>query len=393
MNLRKGITSIFLLLLALTLNAQQSSVFTEATLAYKRGVDFFDQQIYGLAQKEFRTAMDLLRPVNEPEWKAVKTDAELYNAKCAVRLGMPEAEKLTLDFLRENAPSPVASQAALEIGNYYFDNKEYDKALTYYDMAPAGSGATRDEIQFKKGYAFFVTKQFSRAKGSFASLKENTRSEWYYPANYYSACCSFFEKKYDEALKSFQRCEQSDKYKQSVPYYIAQIYAHQKKYDQVIAFGAAKAKDTNIKNRPELNQLVGQAYYERADYKNALPYLEYAANNGATLRPADYYQIGYAQYQNGFYKPAIENFEQLTKQDSLLGQNGLYHLGDCYLRTKNKFAARNAFGQAASMNYDKSVKEDALINYAKLSYELKFDRDALGYFHTRIRQKPHPAPE
>jgi len=377
MNLRKGITSIFLLLFAFALNAQQTSVFTEATLAYKRGVDFFDQQIYGLAQKEFRTAMDLLRPVNEPEWKAVKTDAELYNAKCAVRLGLPEAEKLTLDFLRENAPSPVASQAALEIGNYYFDNKEYDKALTYYDMAPAGSGATRDEIQFKKGYAFFVTKQFSRAKGAFASLKENTRSEWYYPANYYSACCSFFEKKYDEALKGFQRCEQSDKYKQSVPYYIAQIYSHQKKYDQVIAFGAAKAKDTNIKNRPELNQLVGQAYYERGDYKNALPYLEFAATNGATLRPADYYQIGYAQYQNGFYKPAIENFEQLTKQDSLLGQNGLYHLGDAYLRTKNKFAARNAFGQAASMNFDKSVKEDALINYAKLSYELKFDRDAL----------------
>ncbi|MCC6281078.1 MAG: tetratricopeptide repeat protein [Saprospiraceae bacterium] len=377
MNLRKGITSLFLLLLAITLNAQQSSVFTEATLAYKRGVDFFDQHIYGLAQKEFRTAMDLLRPVNEPEWKAVKTDAELYNAKCAVRLGLPEAEKLTLDFLRENAPSPVASQAALEIGNYYFDNKEYDKALTYYDMAPAGSGATRDEIQFKKGYAFFVTKQFTRAKGAFASLKENSRSEWYYPANYYSACCSFFEKKYDEALKSFQRCEQSDKYKQSVPYYIAQIYSHQKKYDQVISFGAAKAKDNNIKNRPELNQLVGQAYYERGDYKSALPYLEYAATNGATLRPADYYQIGYAQYQNGFFKPAIENFEQLTKQDSLLGQNGLYHLGDCYLRTKNKFAARNAFGQAASMNFDKSVKEDALINYAKLSYELKFDRDAL----------------
>ena len=377
MNLRKGITSLLLLLCAFAMNAQQTSVYTEATLAYKRGVDFFEQHLYGLAQKEFRNAIDLLRPANEPEWKAVKTDAELYFAKSAVRLGQPEAEKLTLDFLRENSPSPVASQAALEIGNYYFDNKEYDKALTYYDMAPAGSGATRDEIQFKKGYAYFVTKQFSRAKGAFASLKENTRSEWYYPANYYSACCSFFEKKYDEALKGFQRCEQSDKYKQYVPYYIAQIYSHQKKYDQVIAFGAAKAKDSNIKNRAELNQLVGQAYYERGDYKSALPYLEFAVNNGATLRPADYYQLGFAQYQSGFYKPAIENFEQLTKQDSLLGQNGLYHLGDSYLRTKNKFAARNAFGQAASMNYDKTVKEDALINYAKLSYELKFDRDAI----------------
>ena len=183
MNFWKGITSLLFVFAAFALHAQQTTVYTEANLAYHRGVDFFNQNIYGLAQKEFKSAIELLRPVNEPEWKAIKTDAELYHAKCAVRLDQPEAERLTLDFLRENAPAPVASQAALEIGDYYFDQKKYDKALTYYDMAPTGSGSTRDEIQFKKGYSYFVTKQFSRAKGEFGSLKENTRSEWYYPAN------------------------------------------------------------------------------------------------------------------------------------------------------------------------------------------------------------------
>lgn len=377
MNLWKGIFPCLLFLFAFSLQAQQTTVYTEANLAYHRGVDFFNQHIYGLAQKEFKTAIDLLRPVNEPDWKALKTDAELFHAKCAVRLDQPEAEKLTLDFLRENSPSPVASQAALEIGDYYFDQKEYDRALTYYDMAPSGSGSTRDEIQFKKGYSFFVTKQFARAKTEFMSLKENTRSEWYYPANYYSGCCSFFEKKYDEAAKAFTRCEQSDKYKAVVPYYIVQIYANKKQYDQVISYGTAKAQDANIKNRPELNQIVGQAYYEKGDFKKAMPYLEYAATNGASLRPADYYQLGYTQYRNGYFKQAIENLEQLKKQDSLLGQNGLYHLGDCYLRTGNKFNARTAFGQAANLNFDKTVKEDALINYAKLSYELKYDKDAI----------------
>ena len=364
----------------LDLTAQASTTFTEATLAYKRGVDLFNQSIYGLAQKEFRAAMDMLRPVNEPEWRALKTDAELYHAKCAVRLDQPEAEKMVLDFLRENSPSPVASQAALEIGDYYFNQKEYDKALSYYDLAPAGSGPARDEIQFKKGYSYFVTKKFPAAKTAFAGLKENTRSEWYHPANYYYGCCAFFEGKYDEAQKAFVRCEQSDKYKQQVPYYITQIYAAKKQYDQVINYAGPKAQDNSLKNRAELNQLVGQAYYERGDFKKALPYLEFAVNNGANLRPADYYQLGYTQYQNKYYKQAIENFEQLTKQDSLLGQNGLYHLGDCYIRTGNKLAAKNAFGQAASLNYDRSVKEDALFNYAKLSYELKYDREAIEAF-------------
>jgi TolA-binding protein len=377
MNLWKGILSCFLLSAALALQAQQTTVYTEANQAYHRGVDFFNRHIYGLAQKEFKTAIELLRPVNEPEWKAIKTDAELYQAKCAVRLDQPEAEKLTLDFLREHSPSPVASQAALEIGDYYFDKKEYDRALTYYDMAPDATGGTGDEIRFKRGYSYFVTKQFGRAKAEFAPLTTNTGSKWNIPANYYMGCCHFFEGKYDDAAKSFLKCDKAPNYANTVPYYLTQIYSHKKQYDQVISYGAPKAQNADVKNRPELNQLVGQAYFEKGEYQKALPYLEYAVSNGANLRPSDYYQVGYAQYRSGKYKPAIENFEHLTKQDSLLGQNGLYHLGDCYIRTGNKFNARTAFGHAANMNYDKSVKEDALINYAKLSYELKYDRDAI----------------
>lgn len=377
---RKSIPALLFLLSAFALSAQQTAVYTEANLAYNRGVDFFNQNLYGIAQKEFRSAMDLLRPVNEPEWKAIKTNAELYHAKCAVRIGQPEAEKLVLDFLRENSPSPVASQAALEIGDYYFNQKQYEKALTYYDLAPETSGPLRDEIRFKQGYSYFVTKKFGLAKTAFMPLKDNARSPWYDAANYYYGCCAFFEGKYDEAAKAFTRAESSDKYKANVPYYLTQIYAAQKNYDKVITYGTPRAKDSNVKNRAEISQLVGQAHYEKGDYKSALPYLEFAAKNGAALRPADYYQLGYTQYQNGLYKPAIQNFEELSKQDSLLGQNGLYHLGDCYLRVKDKnskFNARNAFGQAASMNFDKSVKEDALINYAKLSYELKYDREAI----------------
>jgi len=380
MFLRKSIPAILLLLSAFALSAQETAVYNEANLAYKRGVDFFNQNLYGIAQKEFRVAMDILRPANEPEWKAIKIDAELYHAKCAVRIDQPEAEKLVLDFLRENSPSAVASQAALEIGDYYFNQKQYDKALTYYDLAPTGSGAARDEIRFKQGYAYFVTKKFGLAKTAFMPLKDNARSQWYEPANYYYGCCAFFEGKYDEAAKAFTRAESSPKYKANVPHYLTQIYAAQKNWDKVISYGTPRANDANVKNRAEINQLVGQAHYEKGDYKSALPFLEFAAKNGAPLRPADYYQLGYAQYQNGLYKPAIQNFEELSKQDSLLGQNGLYHLGDAYLRVKDKnskFNARNAFGKAASMNFDKSVKEDALINYAKLSYELKYDRDAI----------------
>lgn len=388
MNLRTGLISCCFLFAASLLSAQQTTIFTEANLSYKRGVEFFNQGIYTLAQREFQAAAAAMRPVNEPEWRDLKTNAELYNARCAVRLDQPEAEKIALDFLRDQSPSPVASQAALEIGDYYFGKKQYDKALVYYDMAPA-SGPLRDELRFKMGYSYFVTKKFAQAKSIFASLKENARGKFYEDANYYFGCCSFYEGRYDDAYKAFQRCDKSTKYKSVIPYYMCQILFAKKQYDQLITYGEPKAKDADVRNRPEINMLVGQAYFEKGDFKSAQKYMEYAANNGVNFRPADFYQLGFAQYQNGFYKQAIENFEQLSKQDSVLGQNGLYHLGDCYLRTKNKFAARNAFGQASSMNFDQVVKEDALMNYAKLSWELKYDRDALSALQKFPPQSPY----
>ncbi len=375
---------IFALLLLgspFSLKAQQTTIYTEANAAYKRGLEFYQQRLYSMAQKEFLEAVELLRPVNEPEWIALKADAQLQYAKSAVRLGSPEAEKLVIDILRSQAPSPEASQAALEIGNYYFESKQYDKAIAYYDMAPQSSASSqvRDELRFKLGYSYFATKRFGQAKAAFAPLRENQRSAWYYAANYYYGTCAYMEGRYDEAAAAFRRCEDSPEYGQYVPYHLTQIFFAQKKYDQVIAYGSAKAQDSKVRNRAELNQLVGRAYFEKGDYKRALPYLETAAKEGATMTSADFYQLGYAQYQQGFYQQAIANFEAQTKYDrnNAMGQSGLYHLADCYLRTNNKFAARTAFGQAAALDFNPTIKEDAQINYAKLSIELKFDRDAL----------------
>jgi TolA-binding protein len=361
-----------------SLKAQQTTIYTEANSAYKQGTELYSQGVYGVAQQEFKRTIDLLRPVNEPQWEQVKTDAQLQYAKCAVRLGQPEAEKLVLDFLRENTPSPLATQAALEIGDYYFNDKKYEEAIQYYNMAPGGmTGGKKGELLFKKGYAFFVSKKFPQAKSEFGKLRNSPNNEYYHPANYYYGCCLFFEGKYEEAAKAFKTCEQSATYSKYVPYYNTQIYFAQKKYDEVISYAGPKAKDSSLKNLPELNQLIGKAYYEQGDFKSALPYLEYASTQGARLSPSDFYQIGYTQYQAGFYKEAIQNLEELSKTDSLVGQNGLYHLGDCYVRTGNKVAARTAFGQASSMDYNPKIREEALFNFAKLSYELKYDQDAI----------------
>ena len=355
-----------------------TSVFDEAQLNFKQGVDFFDKGLYGLAERSFKSFQAMELPTNEAKYQYLQTQSELYIARCAVRSGKPEGEKLMLDFVRHHAPEPVAGSAVIEIGNYYYNAGKFDKASEYYKMVDRG-GMTisqRNEVNFKLGYGEFVQKRFSSAKSYFRMVKDGN-SEYSAAANYYYGMCCFFDNQYEEAIKSFEKCKNDKKYSSLVPYYITQIYFAQNKFDKLIDYAEPKLNDNSLRNTKEMQQLVGQAYFEKENYKAALPHLE-AYGNNSSLKAEEIYQLGYCQYKNGKFADASKNFEQLSAQNNKMGQNAMFLLGDCYLRAKNKVQARNAFGTASRMNFDKEIQEDALFNYGKLSAELDFDREAVN---------------
>lgn len=356
--------------------AQKTTVFTEANLAYKRGEEFFDKGVYGYAMAEYEDAILQLRAVQEPEWELLRMNAELGYAKSAVRLDLPDGEKLILDFIRKYKPDPLAAQAQLEVANYFYNAKKYDKAIEFFKQINPRemSAAQRAEIYFKTGYCYFVQKDFRDAEVQFQQIKDQP-SGYFYPANYYYGLCRFFNTKYTDAIKAFRLVERSQEYKPHVPYYITQIYFAQRDFDQVINYAEPKLNGSKLRKREEMSRLVGQAYFERGEYEKALEYLE--AGVTSRMSEEDFYQLAYAQYQAGKYKEAAENFGELNRSNSELGQMALYFLGDSQLKLGDKQGARNAFGAASRMDFDPSIKETSLINFAKLSYELNFERDAL----------------
>lgn len=360
------------------LQAQSTAVFTEADLAYKRGTDFYQQGLFGKAQEEFQQTMALLQPVNEPDAVLLRTKAELHFAKSAVQLKLPDGEKLILDFIRKYKPDPMAMQALNEIAKYYYDSKEYEKAITFYDQVDwyGLSKTQRDEARFRLGYSYFVTKQFAKAKTQFREIKD-VRNEYYEPTNYYLGLCYFFEGNYRDAITSLKVAEKNARFREQIPYYIAQIYFAERQYDELIAYVTPLTANTTATRAKELQQLLGQAYFEKGDYQRALPYLEFYAERTGKLREEEFYQLGYAQYMTGNYPKAARSFEELSRVDSKVGQYAMYYLGDSYVRLNQKSSARTAFAAAKRMNYDAAVREDALFNYAKLSYELKDPREAI----------------
>lgn len=378
--MKKVALLLVIAILAFPLFGQETAVFTEANKHYKDGVALYEKGLFGKARTEFQTTLNLLRPVNEAEYDMLRNRAELYYAKCAVQLGLPDGEKLILDFIRKNAPDPVSNQALVDLANYYYNDRQYKKAADYYERVPKSSlnRSQAAEVNFRHGYALFAQKEFEDARLQFEKAK-GQKDEYYYPTHYYLGLCYFFKGDYNQAISNFRIAEDASRYRAHVPYYLTQILFAERRFDELIDYAEPRVEgQERIRQEPEVRQLIGQAYFEKDNYEKALPYLEAYANQSSSMREEEFYQLGFTQYKTGNYNKAIRSFEQLSTVDSEIGQHAMYALGDSYLQLGRKSSARSAFGAAKRMNYDPILREEALFNYAKLSYELKDPREAIA---------------
>jgi TolA-binding protein len=71
--------------------------------------------------------------------------------------------------------------------------------------------------------------------------------------------------------------------------------------------------------------------------------------------------------------------------------HGMIVLGDAFVKTGNKQSARNAFFRASKLDFDPALKEEGLLNYAKLSYELEFHSVALDAVQEFLKTYPRSA--
>jgi len=140
-------------------------------------------------------------------------------------------------------------------------------------------------------------------------------------------------------------------------------------------------------------RIVAASYFAKADYPNAVKYYNKfeAQDNGRTQNTQDSYQMGYAYYKTGDFTSAKTQLEKLVDGNDVYSQSGNYTLGDVFLKTNNKQSARNAFLVASKLSFDKRLQEDALYEYAKLSYELDFNTQALEATRSYLKNYPRSA--
>jgi len=336
--------------------------------SFLKGKELFNSSNYISAEKIF---IDLINESDKNDPSCF--DYDYYRLMCLVKQNKQVSEKEIQNYLNETETGPWENQLWFELAKQQFINKRYSVAVNTFKKVDASQlkKTDLDDFKFYNGYCNFEAENMTAAKQAFFEVKKSN-SKYAQSASYYWGYINYTEGNYETALKEFSELENTREFKGFIPYYTTQIYYLQEKYDKVIEIGEKLVTAAPEEQKNELNKIVGDAYFETGRFINATKYLDaYKGKDGRKSRQ-DFYRLGYCYYQMKDYPKAISSFEKATSEKDLLAQNAFYHLADCELKSNNKNKARVAFGQASKFSFDPKIEEDALFNYAKLTYELSY---------------------
>ncbi|MCR5589805.1 MAG: tetratricopeptide repeat protein [Bacteroidales bacterium] len=370
-----------MLLLPMAVVAQRETGDERTTGLFRHAMDLYQKQKYAAAQQIF-DQVAALGATADGQWLTV-SDACYYAGVCSEKLDNDDAYYRLEEFLRLYPQSARQEMARFYLGNFYYARGDYERALEYYKTVDAKEVEYdhRSEYNFKKGYCYFQKGDTKKASELFAQ-QVGGKSKYSTSSLYYYAHIQYMDGQYDLALKNFRELQGDKKFAKIAPSYIARIYYYLGKDDELLRMAPELLKDKDAFKRSEIEQMVGEVYFNRGEYKLALEHYaaarrEQKQEQQTSCTPQDNdYQVGYCHYMLGRYDSAAVYLSRKMQCSDSVAQNALYTLGDCYVRMGRKMDARSVFQMASKMDYNKQIKEDALFNYAKLSCEL--NQDAMG---------------
>lgn len=353
---------------------------------YQRALELFEHEKYPAASRLFERYIASGNPdgLNGPE-------ALYYRALCALQLQNNDAEYQVVTFLNRHPETGKANDLRFRMGQFYFDRKAYRQAAQWYSQTnrldlPKDQYA---ECCFRLGYAYFAQQDYEKARTPFFEIKD-IDSKYRNPANYYYAHINYELKNYQTALEGFLKLTDDESFKDIVPYYIVQIYHLQEKYDDVIRFGPSMLEKVLPARKAEVARMIGEAWFRKENFTEAIRYMELYATEVKTTTREDKYVLGYSFYKTQNFDQAARYFEDISASGGVLSQYAYYYLADCYMQLGDKNKAKAAFYEAYRLTADDVVTEDALFQYAKITYELAYNpfNEAIRALNDYLDQYP-----
>jgi TolA-binding protein len=363
---RRIVTIVFLFTLVLQSFAQSSFSGDDLRSDFNRAMDLYNKEKYATAIRLFD---DYIKKGGGGS-DILASDAAYYSAMSALKLFNPDAEYRMIIYLAEHPESPRINDARVTLADFFYQNRNYRKACSYYDLVNRQDleSDKLPEYFFRYGYSLYIKGDKAKAMTMFSEIKD-IDTEYTAPAIYYFSHIAYEQKMYQTALEGFMKLRNDETFGPVVPFYIAQILYLNKDYEGILEIAPELLESAPRERATELYRFIGDAYYNKGDYNAALAYLEKYTAGAKTTEREDKYQLGFCYYKSGAYDKAIKTLLTAGAKSDVLSQNIWFVLGDSYLKTGDKKRAQFAFSQASKLNFDKKLREEALFNYAKLTYE------------------------
>lgn len=390
----QSILIIGLVLAHISVDAQRPLNYESPLRQYNTALELMQKHEYGSAQEYFQYVYEN----TTDEQYDMKSTSYFYQGVCAAKLNHGNAMYLLRDFVQRYPIHTRVPEAYLYIARSYYYQKQYKKALEYFNDLDERKIEKEDlaEFYFKKGYCLLREKDRDEAKYYLRKAREYD-GQYKDKSTYYVAHLEYEDGQYEAALADFNEIKDVKEYSKVVPAYIMQIHFMQGEYETVVreaGSAGAQAGDPN-----ELKRIVGLSHYNLNHYQEAYNYFaqilqKKSSNDASTYSRADRYAFGYTFYKTGDYSEAIAQLSQVTDTVDAMTQNAYYIIADCFLKQKKLADASNYFYEASKMDYSIDIQEDAFYNYAKLQYETANalnQQKALSTIEEYINRYPYTA--
>ncbi len=384
--IRLIILSACIFLFMYTAKGQRTDYYNSIQKKIDVAKQLYKHQKYVAAYREFEKIQNQADKKSE-----IYSEADYFKSVSALKSGYQTGEVLLKNYIEKHPESPYITTARFNIGQHYFEKKQYLRTIRSFKAVDRNdlSADDKTELQYQNGYANLMQKNTDVALSEFEAVM-NTDNLYSKPAAYYWAHIQYLKENYPAALKGLKKLNNDPAYSQVIPIYISHIYYKQQRYNELASYTASVINDVPEKYKAELSKLTGDAYFHLKAYEKAIPYFEkYFEKKGEKTREESY-ALGFCYYQSGNYEKATSLLERATSGNDWLTQNACYLLADCFIRLNQKEKAKTAFNAASELDFDPQIKEDALFNYAKLTYELSYSpfNETIKTFDRYISQYP-----
>lgn len=382
---RYFVTFLALLSLIYTekLGAQQQE--NKFTTHYGNGVELYNKNLFKAADLEFDKALE-----QAAYYKSVTvSEARGYKTLIAIELAKPNVDALVSEY---EADFPFSSQMEtiyLKYSSYLLRGDTFDKALEILNKIERNNltKEQRVEYDFKLGYTNMRSGNLENALAMFDRVTKGIYTSYTNPGYYYSAYIYYMKKEFVKAIELFTQIENDPRFSTMAQYYKLESNFMLKNFDKVTENGDKVYEMVSKDFKTKTARMLSEAYFSKNNAEKARLYFEKYSQTSGELSRKDFYYEGMISYKLKSYKKAIESLSKVISIKDSLSQSAQYHLGHCYVELKNKQTALNAFKIAAEENFDQLIKEDAMFNYAKLSFDLNSD---IGAFQQYLKEYNPP---